>query len=480
VHTVEHAFCYALVVGGTCYVASSAAKLATLTAGAHPEFRQSTAGDAVSSPLPAFIGKRITLLTTFQDRLIVGTGGTLCISASSDYLRFMPSSVVTVPADSAFEVSAQGSDTDVLRQAVLYGRDLLIFGDQKQYAISGKAALTPTGVSLAVVSTVPGAAAVGPVAVGGLLLFASEGERGTAVSQMQPGLDPDNPSVIAASAALSDYLAGAPQELARRGNPDTMYLRTKGAPRSIFQFRFEDTQRGREMASWSRWEFDPALGTVLGVSATQQGVLVFFLRDAGADTYLVADLCSEDAAQSPRPYTDSQRTLAQVLAGGSVSAGSTGPWIAAYTSASTRYLIGDTLSKLAELRLLYGDTGLVIGCTQPTQYVMTNPYPRDRDGRPNRGARLTVTAIKVVAADSSGLVATLATPTGETSRTFLSRSVQDLGLIGRVPVGDWSQQVAVAKWNEGYTLTLSALRWYPLTITALDWTGQLFQRAQRI
>ena len=159
---------------------------------------------------------------------------------------------------------------------------------------------------------------------------------------------------------------------------------------------------------------------------------------------------------------------------------STGPWVAAYTSASTRYLIGDSLSKLADLRALYGDTGLVIGCNQPTRYVMTNPYPRDKDGRPNRGARLTVANVKVVAADSSGMVATLATPNSASSRTFLSRAVQDLGLIGRIPVGDWTQQVAVAKWNEGYTLTLSALRWYPLTITALDWTGQLFQRAQRI
>lgn len=480
VSTVDQALFYALVSGGTCYVASTAQKLAALIPGSHPDYKPSTAGDLVTSPLPAFIGKRITMLTVFQDRLIVGTGGTLCISAASDYLRFMPSSVLTVPADTAFEVSAQGSDTDTLRHAVLYGRDMLVFGEQKQYALSGKSALTATGVSLPVVSTVPGAAKVAPVALGGLLLFATSGERGTAMSQMQPTQDPNNPSVTSVSAALSDYLTGQPAELSRRSNPDTVYLRTSGAPRSVFQFRFEDSQRGREQASWYTWTFDPTLGTILGMAPTSSGVLVFFLRESAGVTYLVADLCPEDAAQSTRPYTDSQRPLAQVLAGGSVSVSSGDAWVAAYTKDSVRYLIGDVLSKLPDLRTLYGDAELVIGCRQPTKYVMTNPYPRDRDGRPNRGARLTVTNVKVVAADSSGMVAKVSTPTDETSRTFLSRAVQDLGLIGRIPVGDWSQQVAIAKWNEGYSLTIEALRWYPLTITAIDWTGQLFQRAQRI
>jgi hypothetical protein len=250
-HKIQHAFCYATVSGGSCYVASTAAKLATLLPGNHPDFPASTAGDSVTAPPPAFIGKKITLLTTFQNRLIVGTGGTLSISRTGDYLAFHPKSVLTVPADDAFEVTAQGSDTDVLRQSVLYGRDLLLFGDNRQYAISGKEALTPTGVSLSVVSTVPGAATCQPQAIGGYLFFANTGERGTAVSQLQPSLDPNNPQVLPVSEYLTSYLAGSPVEAAHRGNPDTLYLRTDGAQGSIFQYRFSDSQRGREHSAWN-------------------------------------------------------------------------------------------------------------------------------------------------------------------------------------------------------------------------------------
>lgn len=480
-HKIQHAFCYALVSGGSCYVASSAAKLAALLPGSHPDFPASTAGDNVTAPLPAFIGKKITLLTTFQNRLLVGTGGTLSISRTGDYLAFHPKSVLTVPADDAFEVTAQGSDTDVLRQAVLYGRDLLLFGDNRQYAVSGKEALTPTGVSLSVVSTVPGAANCQPQAIGGYLFFANTGERGTAVSQLQPSLDPNNPQVLPVSENLTSYLAGSPVESARRGNPDTLYLRTSGAPGTIFQYRFSDSQRGREHSAWGKWQFNPALGTVLGMRATGQGLVVFFLRDAHGDTFLVADLCGEQAALSGRPYLDSQRTLAHVLTGtGSVRTTSPDTWVAAYTASSVRFLIGDKLSGLAQLRLLYGDTHLVVGAEQPASWELTSPYIRDRAGKVNTSGRLTVASVQVQAASSSGLEYTLTTQAGANSRGFLARRAGDTTLIGRIPVIDYQQQLAVGKNNEGYTITLSPKKWYPLTITGVEWTGQLFSRSQRV
>lgn len=481
VHKIQHAFCYATISAGVCYVASSAEALSALLPGEHPDFPASTAGDSVTAPPPAFIGKKITLLTTFQNRLIVGTGGTLSISRTGDYLAFHPKSVLTVPADDAFEVTAQGSDTDVLRQSVLYGRDLLLFGDNRQYAISGKEALTPTGVSLSVVSTVPGAATCQPQAIGGYLFFANTGERGTAVSQLQPSLDPNNPQVLPVSEYLTSYLAGSPVEAARRGNPDTLYLRTDGAQGSIFQYRFSDSQRGREHSAWSKWQFHPTLGTVLGMRATALGLVVFFLRDAHGDTFLVADRCGEQAALSTRPYLDSQRPLAHVLTGtGSVRVSSPDSWVAAYTSASVRFLIGDALSGLPMLRTLYGDANLVVGAEQPARWEITSPYIRDKAGRVNLSGRLTVASVKVSAAHSSGMEATLRTPHGDSTRGFLARRAGDTTLIGRIPVIDWTQQLAVGKNNEGYSLIVSPKKWYPLTITGVEWVGQLFSRAQRV
>jgi hypothetical protein len=480
-HSIQHAFCYATVSGGSCYVASSATLLAALLPGTHPEFPASAAGDNTTAPLPAFVGKRITLLTTFQNRLIVGSGGTLNISATGDYLRFFPKSVLTVPSDDAFEVTAQGSDTDVLRQAVLYGRDLLLFGDNRQYAISGKEALTPTGISLSVVSTTPGAAGVAPQAIGGYLFFANTGERGTAVAQLQPSLDPNNPQVIPVSENLTGYLAGAPVETARRGNPDTLYLRTDGAPGIIFQYRFMDSAKGRVHSSWSKTAFSPALGTVLGMRAGAQGVTVFFLRDAHGDTFLAADLCGEQAQVSTRPYLDSQRPLASVLTGtGSVRLSSPDTWVGAYKQPSVRFLIGDTMSKLPGMRLLYGDADLVVGCEQPASWELTSPYPRDRDGSSNRSARLTVQSLRLYASSSSGLESTVSTQSGDHTRRFLARRAGDTTLIGRIPVLDFEQQVAVGKNNEDYTLRVSPTKWYPLTVTGVEWTGQLFSRAQRL
>lgn len=477
VSTVDFALVYAKVSGNAVYVASSAAKLSEILPGTHPEWGKSLAGDLTSSPLPKFIGTKITLLATMQDRLLIGAGGTVSVSGIGDYLQHFPKSVVSVLADSAFEMTPQGTESETLRQTVLYGRDLLVFGDVRQYAISGSSALTPTTAAMPVVSTVPNAAGVAPVAVGGLLFFAGFGERGASVSQMSPSQDPNNPVVRSVSSELTDYLAGTPTEMTRRSNPDTLYLRCAGAPRSVFVFRFEDAGAERVQSAWSSWEFDAALGPLLGMRATAEGVLVFHLREAHGQSWLVADLVSERTALSTLPYLDSMRPLSAVLAGtGTVRTGSGAPRVAAYGASVTRFLIGDSLEDLAQLRLLYGDADLWIGAPQAAEYVPTNPVLRDRNNRPNHTATLTVSSIRLSFSDSSGLVGAVdAVP-----RTFLLRTAGDPALIGRIPVSDGTQQLAIGKSAKRYELSIQGLKWYPLAITGIEWTGQMFSRNSRV
>lgn len=459
--------------GDLAWLASSPAHMDTLSGGGTPQYAQSTSGDTSQIQPLAFIGRPITMLALFQDRLLIGAGGTVTVSAVGDYLRLYPTSVVTLPADSAFEFKAQGSDSDTIRHSAFFGRDLLLFGDLRQYVISGKAVLAPTSASLAVISSIQGASDVQPASVGGLLFLATHGERGTAVSQMRPSLDPDNPDITTVSQALTTYLAGTPIELARRNNPDTVYLRCADSGDRVFLFRFSDTGQGRTHAAWYSWQFSPQLGKVMGIRPTEDGVLVFFIRQQGGSAYLVADMCSEAVGLSPRPYLDSLRPLATFLSGTvPVSSG----WFAAYSQPSTRFLIGDSVEALADLRAAYGDANLYVGAEQPTEFEVTPPVPKDRTGNPNRRGVLTVTSVAVDAAESSGLVAS----TSRWTQNLLVRRVGDASVIGRIPVGDWQQVVCVGQDSKTMALTVRALKWYPLTITGLEYTGQFFDRPPRM
>jgi hypothetical protein len=88
--------------------------------------------------------------------------------------------------------------------------------------------------------------------------------------------------------------------------------------------------------------------------------------------------------------------------------------------------------------------------------------------------------VRLYASSSSGLESTVSTQSGDHTRRFLARRAGDTTLIGRIPVLDFEQQVAVGKNNEDYTLRVSPTKWYPLTVTGVEWTGQLFSRAQRL
>ena len=73
--SITGALVYGLAIGSTFYIASSAAGLTSAgAAGTHPTYEPSTCGDLSSVNAPFFMGRKITYLGVFQDRLGVGAG----------------------------------------------------------------------------------------------------------------------------------------------------------------------------------------------------------------------------------------------------------------------------------------------------------------------------------------------------------------------------------------------------------------------
>jgi hypothetical protein len=155
---------YGQAIGSNFYIASSATLLDVLTSETAPDYTASEAGDTDTNPLPYFIGRKITMLGVFQDRLIVGCGGVIRASKTAEYLNFFRSTVLSLPADDAVEFLSQGNADDELRHSMLYDQNLIIFGLKRQYLINGKQPLTPTNANMVPMSNHAEAAELPPLA----------------------------------------------------------------------------------------------------------------------------------------------------------------------------------------------------------------------------------------------------------------------------------------------------------------------------
>jgi len=469
---------------GKLYLANKPSYLAaTLPSLGVPQFVPSASGDLVSNPTPSFlkVARQITYLGVFQDRLIVGSGSALAVSAAGDYFNFFRASVTTVSSSDAFEMSAMGGEDDVMRHGVAYNRNLVLFGNKRQYIISGQQALTPLSPNISVMTTYADAADVVPVSAGGLIYYARNREGNVGLHQIQPGAYVDSAESFPASAQIGDYIpAPAAQIEVVPGSPSLMLVRSLVAPRSVYVFSYLDQPDGRKQDAWSRWEFSASNGSLMGVQSTPEGVLLFWHRRstlAGTSSQIVCDLLPLTPAAGDLPYFDSARPVT-----GAFSLPDPLLWDCAFTKDSDRYLIGSALSDYEALWAEYPSEAdkLWAGIPFESYFIPTNPFVRDNNNFANLTGRTVITKYSVNMKDSGGFSSTITAGSFSRTITYNARVLGSiLNLIGITPIETGIHTIPIGRETREFAVKIAALKWYPLQVVGIEWTGQAFNRTQR-
>jgi len=475
----------ATIIGTNFHIGSSKAILDTLTGGTDtPSFVPSVVGDKDTSPLPSFVGGIITYLGTFQDRLLVGCGGVLRASRTGDYLNFFRRSLLTVLPDDSLELVSEASANDVLRFSVLYDKDLVIFGDKQQYVVSGRSAMTPNSANMPVMSAHKDANFAPALAVGGVIFYGKVGQNSSSVNQIQPGLNAESPESYLMSSQIDTYLPGRVIELSNHSKPTHLFVRTTGARGQLFVYTYLDKEgQGRVQDAWHRWVFDEAVGALIGMRQTSEGLLLFFLRkiiDGGGVTrlYIVADLAPMVAELSKYPYLDSQRPANST---GYLLATTPGLYVA-FDNTSDYYMIGDTWDNKDDLYAQFPDgTNPRMGYGYQSTFTPTNPYAKDRNEKAILTGRLVVTRLLLALAKSAGIIVDITARLATNTLEYNARIVGNPGnVVGEEAIGTYTQSVPIGHANEEYIVTFKSRRWLPLTLTGMDWVGQFFNRTQRL
>jgi len=476
-HTITSGLFTFIITGGSAFLASSATWLNGITAGDHPSWAESVCGDDDSSPMPFFVGRQITMLATFQQRLVVGCGSVANISSPGDYLNFFRSTTLSVLADDPFEVAPSDGFADVLRWAVLYDKDLVMFGDKRQYGISGNAVLTPTGANMSTRASIPDTTLAEPVVHNGLIFYSQPGERACSAHEMRVGETEDSVQSFTISSQLSRYLLGNAVQLEINSKPDMLFVRTADKPNSLFCFTYFDTSEGRRQDAWHEWRFAEGMGSVMAVNQSGTGPLIFFLRDAGGQYAVDVHSIPLAGGVSERPFLDGLR-----------------PWVSGSAPAGMDAALGNvgnaryqglrnaaaTASALAALQAKSPGSTVWLGFPQESYMVPTNPFPKDGEGRPITTGITTVSYFVLGFKNTTGykweVVKQGRTETGE----FNGRIIGDPeNLVGVVPFANGQRNVPVLEEVRKFRLKISAVDWFPLTLSSLEWVGQAFNNVRR-
>ncbi|OZI20055.1 hypothetical protein CAL26_21105 [Bordetella genomosp. 9] len=485
----------------TLIIADSPARLQAVLGTPVPGYAASVAGDTSSKgAVPYFFGRRVTLLTVFMDRLVIVADGVIFMSRAGDYFNWFRASMLRDDADDPIEAYALGAEDDIITKCVTYNKDLFLFGQRNQYSISGRAAVTPSTIAISTSASEKDSVNAQPIVVANLLFYgkyesapnqAGPSPFSTSVSQFQLGLFEDAPEPFLISQQLDKYMRGRPIQFAALPSPHTIFVRTDGYDMGLYVYRFIDQpgSQQRVFDSWSRWEWSPVVGRIIGITTYKATLYAFTIRQNAQGLWAACEQFVMDSDVSPRPYLDMLRTVAAYRAGtGFLRPADSSVLSDVYVAAdqgSPAALLG---AHIADQQSFYTDVlnsgqyAASVGVHFDSDTDLTSPYVRDQNDRALVNGRLVVNRYTVSLTQTGGMDAYRVDSEGE--RRVFGFNGRRVGLsnnqVGRQPVSDATVDIPCGRANVEHRMSFRSRGWLPCTISAIEWVGQIFNNSRRV
>ena len=213
-----------------------------------------TVGDAITSPMPSFVGRSIDGISFFKNRLVLTSRENVICSQAGDYFSFFASTAITIIASDPVDLSASSLRPIRLKHAIPAPTGLVLFGDNAQYFLTTSTeAFAPNTAEINLLSSYNQSDAIAPIDIGPSFVFIEEGAKSTTVFEMDLG---DNiggkPRVSELTRFLPNYVPAAITNLKISQSAGTLAMSSKQDTRSLYLYRFLQAGETR-VSSWFKW-----------------------------------------------------------------------------------------------------------------------------------------------------------------------------------------------------------------------------------
>jgi len=255
-----------------------------------PAWGQRTAGDYNTSPDPSFIGYAINDLTVYKSRLVMLADENIILSRTREFFEFFPETVTTVLDTDPIDLVASNNRVSVLRYAVPYQDELILFSSQYQFRFNAaETVLTPATAQITVLTQYELDPLLRPQQVGGGIVFCQANGGWSQFREFSfrgagTALTADTQDL---TAYVSSYIPRGVYKAAVNDTGNSAYFISSQTGYEnriyVYKFFFRNTGNGAERAqsSWSYWEFK---GKVLQVICIRE--VLYCLFQQGSQVFL--------------------------------------------------------------------------------------------------------------------------------------------------------------------------------------------------
>ncbi len=257
-----------------------------------PTWGQRTAGDYETAPDPSFIGQPIQDVFIYKNRLGFLADENVILSRARDFFEFFPETVTAILDSDPIDLAASNNRVSVLRYAVPYQDELIIFSDQIQFRFNAaETVLTPSTAQITVLTSYEMDPNCRPIPVQGTIVFCmANGQwsqfREFSVRGAGTALIADASDL---TMAVSSYIPSGTFKLTANdtGNAWFAISSASGYQKRIYVYKYLYRNTGggveRAQSSWSHWELSGA-DEILSILCVEE--VLYLLVRYGTEVWL--------------------------------------------------------------------------------------------------------------------------------------------------------------------------------------------------
>lgn len=223
-------------------------------------FKQSTwksrlVGDNTSNPFPSFVGRKVSDVFFYRNRLGLLADEAVIFSEAGEYFNFMRTTVTQLVDSDPIDVNASHTKVSILKHAVPFNKQLLLFSEQTQFLIDQNDILSPKTIGIKVTTEFPCNVLAKPVGIGKNVYFATDKGAWSSVREYFADLNNLANDSIDVTAHIPQYIPSGIFKISAAANEDMMVALTNQDPSSMYVYKFFFNSNDKLQSSWSKWSF---------------------------------------------------------------------------------------------------------------------------------------------------------------------------------------------------------------------------------
>ena len=247
-----------------------------------PNWGGRVVGDELSSPNPSFVDSKIADIYFHRNRLGFLSDENVIMSRAGEFFKFYPETVTTILDSDPIDVAVSHTKVSILRHAIPFNEDLLLFSDQSQFLLRGSTTLTASNVDVATTTDFENSKDCKPISAGKNIYFLFNKGQFSGVREFFIRPDSDQNDADDITSAVPKYIPANVFKMAVSTNENIICVLSDDDPNTVYVYQWYLANNQRLQSAWHKWTYGNSTDTkILNVDFIDTDLYLLIERTDG-------------------------------------------------------------------------------------------------------------------------------------------------------------------------------------------------------